>query len=295
MRLKLLLIVTLCFVLVLPALAQEEPDRLILATTTSTQDSGLLDYLIPYFEEAYAVEVDVIAVGTGQALELGANGDADVLLVHAKAREEAFVEAGDGVARLDVMYNDFVVVGTADDPAAIAELETANEAFTSLAESESLFISRGDESGTHTKELDLWAAAEIEPEGDWYIEAGQGMGEVLLMANELQAYTLTDRATFYAIQDELDLTILFEGDPGLFNQYGVIAVNPEKHPAVNAAMAQTFVDWITSLGAQELIAAFEIDGNTLFTPNSAAWLEAHPVEIEATPEPTPEVTAEPGS
>lgn len=265
--------------------AQDDENRLILATTTSTQDSGLLDYLLPYFEDAYDVEVDVIAVGTGQALELGQNGDADVLLVHAKAREEAFVEEGYGVERLDVMYNDFILVGPADDPAEIADLETAADAFTAIADSETIFVSRGDDSGTHTKELSLWEDAEITPEGDWYIEAGQGMGEVLLMSDEMQGYTLTDRATYVSMQENLSLEVLFEGDPALFNQYGVIAVNPEKHPDVNIEMAQVFVDWITSVEAQQLIADYQVNETQLFVPNSAQWLEANP-PVESTPEVT---------
>ena len=255
--------------------AAGEPQRLILATTTSTEDSGLLDYILPDFEETYNVEVDVVAVGTGQALALGENGDADVLLVHARAREDAFVEAGHGSARHDVMYNDFVIVGPPDDPAGIRGMERATAALQQIAETEAAFVSRGDDSGTHTKELAIWGEAGIDPEGDWYVSAGQGMGAVLGLADELRAYTLSDRATYLARRAEgLELEILVEGDPILFNPYGVIPVNPETHPNVNADLAQMFVDWLTSVETQELIASFEVNGEQLFTPNSEAWLAA---------------------
>jgi tungstate transport system substrate-binding protein len=253
-----------------------EPGRLILATTTSTEDSGLLDYILPDFEEKYNAEVDVVAVGTGQALELGANGDADVVLVHARAREDAFVEEGNGTQRYDVMYNDFVIVSPADDPAGIAGMTDAAAAFAAIADAEAPFVSRGDDSGTHTKEKAIWEAAGITPEGDWYISAGQGMGAVLTMSDELAAYTLADRATYLAMQAEgLGLDILVEGDPILFNPYGVIPVNPEKHPDVNAELAQQFVDWLVSLETQELIASFEVNGQQLFTPDSEAWRATH--------------------
>jgi tungstate transport system substrate-binding protein len=256
--------------------AAEGPQRLILATTTSTEDSGLLDYILPDFEEKYNAEVDVIAVGTGEALAMGASGDADVVLVHARAQEDAFVEAGDGTERYDVMYNDFIIVGPADDPAGIKGMKSAADAFAAIAASGATFISRGDESGTHTKERAIWAEAGIEPAGDWYQSAGQGMGAVLTMADEQQAYTLSDRATYLARQAEgLVLEILVEGDPILFNPYGVIPVNPEKHPGVNYELAQTFADWITSLETQELIASFEVNGQQLFTPDSEQWREAH--------------------
>lgn len=295
--LLLLLLVALVY---LPVVAQEampeatshDRGRLILATTTSTQDSGLLDYLLPAFEEEYGVTVDVIAVGTGQALELGRNGDADVLLVHTRAREDEFVEQGFGSARYDVMYNDFAIVGPASDPADIGGMADAVAAFQQIAGSESLFVSRGDDSGTHAKELAVWKQANVPPEGSWYISAGQGMGEVLNMANELQAYTLADRATFVAMQDKLALVILVEGDKLLFNPYGVIPVNPEKQPQVNAELAQQFVDWLVSVPSQELIASYEVNGQQLFVPNSEAWKAA---QAEATPEAetTPEAT--PGS
>jgi len=264
------------------AAAEEEPQRaanpnlLILATTTSTEDSGLLDVLLPEFESEFGVDVDVIAVGTGQALQLGQDGNADVLLVHARAREDEFMAAGHGIRRDDVMYNDFVILGPASDPAGIRDMEDAAAAFQKIAESGSTFISRGDESGTHSKELSVWKAAGIEPDGDWYISSGQGMGEVLTMANEQQAYTLSDRATYLARTKEgLDLEVLVEGDPVLFNPYGVIVVNPDKSPAINSELANKFADWIISVPVQEKIAQFGMEefGQSLFIPDSAPWNE----------------------
>lgn|SRR5574341_1090395 len=249
-----------------------QPERLILATTTSTADSGLLDYILPDFEAKYNVEVDMIAVGTGQALEMGEAGDADVLLVHSRAREEEFVANGFGTARYDVMYNDFVIVGPADDPAGIGAMDSAVEAFAALADAGATFISRGDDSGTHTKELAIWKEVGIEPAGDWYQSTGQGMGEVLTIADEQQGYTLSDRATYAARKAEgLALEVLVEGDPILFNPYGVIPVNPEKYPDINFDLAMQFVEWITSLETQALIESFQIGGVTVFTPDSEAW------------------------
>ncbi|MFC1960583.1 substrate-binding domain-containing protein [Chloroflexota bacterium] len=258
-----------------PAEETTGSDRLILATTTSTENSGLLAYILPDFEEQFAIDVDVIAVGTGQALAMGESGDADVLLVHARSREDAFVEAEHGTARYDVMYNDFVIVGSEDDPAEVAGMDDAPAAFAQIAAAAADFVSRGDDSGTHIKELSIWAGADIEPDGDWYIEAGQGMGAVLTMADELQAYTMSDRATYLARQAEgVELVVLVEGDPILFNPYGVIPVNSEQHENVNAKVAQNFADWLISVETQELIASFAVNGEQLFTPNSAAWLEA---------------------
>lgn len=264
--------------------------RLILATTTSTQDSGLLDVIIPVFNEKYGADTEVIAVGTGQAMALGEQGDADVLLVHARSREDAFVEAGFGVNRQDVMYNDFVVVGPASDPAGIKGMTDVAAALEKIAATQSPFISRGDDSGTHTKEQSLWKATTVslvdapslaggdktfvKPEGEWYQSVGQGMGATLTMANEQQAYTLSDRATYLARTLEgTDLVIEVEGDSRLFNPYGVIAVNPEMHPDVNFAGAQAFIDWITSVETQQMISQFGVDkfGSPLFTPDSEAW------------------------
>jgi tungstate transport system substrate-binding protein len=258
-----------------------EVQKLILATTTSTENSGLLGFLLPLFEEEYGVTVEVIAVGTGQALKLGEDGNADVLLVHARAREDAFMDANHGVRREDVMYNDFIIVGPADDMAGIKGMTDAAEAFAKIAEAEATFVSRGDDSGTHTKEKAIWAAAGVEPAGDWYVSAGQGMGAVLTMANEQLAYTLSDRATYLARTLEgIDLVILTEGDPILFNPYGVIAVNPNKNPEIHDDLANQFIDWLVSLPTQEKISQFGVDefGSPLFTPDSAPWREAHPSE-----------------
>lgn len=251
-----------------------DPTKLIIATTTSTQDSGLLDVILPDFESEFGADTDVVAVGTGQALKLGEDCNADVVLVHARAREDEFMSAGFGIRREDVMYNDFVILGSADDAAAIRGMTVAADALAAIAAAEAPFISRGDESGTHTKELSIWKAAAIEPSGDWYISAGQGMGAVINMANEQQAYTLSDRATYLARTAEgLDLEVLVEGDAALFNPYGVITVNPEKCTNVNAELGNQFVDWIVSVPTQEKIAAFgqEEFGQSLFIPDSAAW------------------------
>lgn len=244
-----------------------ETTDLVLASTTSTQDSGLFDVLIPAFEEAYPqYKVEVIAVGTGEALKLGENKDADVLLVHAKAKEEAFVEAGFGTERHDVMYNDFIIVGPAADPAGIKGM-TSPEAFKKLAtDAKSTFVSRGDDSGTFTKEMSIWKAAEeaTPTPGGWYQSAGKGMGDVLKMASEQGAYTLTDRATYLTLKDTLDLEILVEGDKALFNQYGVIPVTD----ATNAEGAQAFMDWILSDG-QSVINEYGVEkfGAPLFVGN----------------------------
>jgi tungstate transport system substrate-binding protein len=254
-------------------------NHLVLGTTTSTQDSGLLDYLLPDFEKEFGAKIDVIAVGTGQALKLGEDGNADVLLVHARAKEDAFMAAGHGVRREDVMYNDFVILGPEKDPAGIKGFTSATEAFKKIAETQSPFISRGDESGTHTKEKSIWQEAGIEPSGDWYISSGQGMGEVLTMANEQQAYTLSDRATYLARTKEgIELVVLVEGDKILFNPYGVIAVDPQKNPNIQADLANKFIDWIISVPVQEKIEKFGLDefGQSLFIPDSAPWREAHP-------------------
>lgn len=243
-----------------------EPTKLILASTTSTQDSGLFDVLIPAFEAAHPeYVVEVIAVGTGEALELGQNKDADVLLVHAKALEEEFVANGYGTERNDVMYNDFILVGPAADSAGIKGL-TVVEALTKIAESESVFVSRGDESGTHTAEKARWTDAGIEPTGDWYMSAGQGMGDVLQIASETPGYTMTDRATYLNLKDSLALEILVEGDTSLFNQYGVIPVTG----AANPEGAQAFADWILSAEGQGVIETYGVDkfGAPLFFPNA---------------------------
>lgn len=259
--------------------AAESGERLILrlATTTSTEASGLLDYLLPVFEEAFGVDVDVVAVGTGQALQIGRDGNADVLMVHARALEDEFMAEGHGVRREALMYNDFVVVGPPSDPAGIRGMTDVAQAMTAIAASEAPFVSRGDDSGTHVKELDLWEAAGITPEGDWYISAGQGMGSVLTMADEQEAYALADRATYLARTLEgTGLEILVEGDERLFNPYGVIAVNPDKNDQIQAELANTFIDWLVSVETQQLIAQFGVEefGESLFIPDSAQWQEA---------------------
>ncbi len=272
-----------------PLAATAGPVRVLrLATTTSTADTGLLDAILPVFEAAYNAQVDVVAVGTGQAIELGTNGDADVLLVHARAREDKFVADGDGINRLEVMYNDFILIGPADDPAGISGLATAKEALAAIAAAEATFVSRGDDSGTHTKEKSLWASAGITPtaENAWYEAIGQGMGETLTFANERPGYTLTDRGTWLAQQANLpNLAVLVggasvaeNGDKALLNPYGVIPVNPEKYPGVAFDLATEFANWITSVETQQLISDFGQDqfGQSLFYPSSDAWKLAHP-------------------
>ena len=245
-------------------------DELILATTTSTQDSGLLDVLIPQFEDENDYKVKTIAVGSGEALRLASEGEADVVLAHSPKAEEEFMAAGNGEDRLVVMHNDFVIVGPEDDPAGVKDAATASEALANVASSESIFLSRGDESGTHTKELSLWTAAQIEPSGSWYQETGQGMGATLTVAGEKQGYTLSDRGTYLAQKDNLDLALLFEGDKALFNQYHVIVVNPEKHTKVNAEGARAFAAFITSPSVQATIGQFGVEdyGQALFIPDA---------------------------
>lgn len=252
--------------------------ELILATTTSTEDSGLLNYILPDFEQRFGAKVHVIAVGTGQALTLGEDGNADVLLVHARAREDEFIAAGHGMRREDVMYNDFVIVGPVDDLAAIKGGTSAADGFRKIFESQSPFISRGDDSGTHIIEMQVWEAAGLKPGGEWYISAGQGMGAVLTMADELRAYTLTDRATYLQRKKTgLFLELMVEGDSSLFNPYGVIAVSPDKNPSMQPDLAMEFIDWITSLEVQQKIARFGVDefGQSLFVPDSDAWRKSH--------------------
>jgi tungstate transport system substrate-binding protein len=239
-------------------------ERLRLATTTSTENSGLLAELIPPFEQANDCKVDVIAVGTGKAIKLGETGDVDVVLVHARTLEDKFVAEGYGVDRRDVMYNDFVILGPAADPAGIAGLKDAAEALVKIAAAKATFVSRGDQSGTHVKERELWTAGGVEPAGDWYLEAGLGMGEVITMATERLGYSLADRGTYLAYKDKTDLKVLVEGDERLFNPYGVIAVNPEKHPHVKFQLAQKFSDYLVSPEGQAVIAAYPRGGDPLF-------------------------------
>jgi tungstate transport system substrate-binding protein len=262
------------------ACGPEEPQVLRLATTTSTADSGLLDAILPDFEEKNNARVDVVAVGTGQAIELGEAGDADVILVHARAREDAFVEEGHGPYRRDVMYNDFILVGPSTDPAGVQGTPLAAEALTGIAAAEALFASRGDDSGTHTKEISLWESAGITPDpaGGWYNSLGQGMGETLTYANEAGAYTLTDRGTFLPMREILPNLVVIVGgdsidtnqDPSLLNPYGVIPVDPAKNEVINGPLAEEFATWITSPEVQEMIGEFGVDtfGQPLFYPNA---------------------------
>ena len=239
-----------------------------LATTTSTENSGLLGVLLPPFEEKYGIKVDVISVGTGAAIQQGKNGDVDVVLVHSRAAEDAMVEEGYGVNRRDVMYNDFIIVGPAEDPAGIGSVDDAAVALTMIADSGNYFVSRGDKSGTHIKELELWESAGIEPEGNWYLDIGQGMEAVLLLGNENRGYVLTDRGTYLATKDKLDLVILSEGDLRLFNPYGVIAVNPAVHKHVKYMEAMQFIAWLTSVEGQKIIGEFKAHGEVLFFPDA---------------------------
>ena len=255
---------SLAAALAAPAAGQE---RLRLSTTTSTDNSGLLRVLLPPFEKANHVAVDVIAVGTGKALKLGESGDVDVVLVHDPGLEEKFVAAGFGVDRRAVMHNDFVVVGPRADPVGIGGAPSAAEAFRRLNAGKAPFVSRGDESGTHQKEKALWRAAGARPEGTWHLEAGQGMGEVLQMADQKRGYALSDRGTFIAYERKVDLAILFEGDPGLFNPYSVIAVNPARHPHVKRELARKLMDFLTGPEGPQLIAGFTLEGKPLFFPD----------------------------
>ena len=244
-------------------------DRLRLSTTTSTDNSGLLNVLLPPFESECHCHVDVIAVGTGKALKLGESGDVDVVLVHARALEDEFVQKGFGVNRRDVMYNDFVILGPANDPAHIRSAKTAAEAFALVARAQAPFISRGDGSGTEVKEKEIWAAAKVTPAGSWYRSVGQGMGEVINMATEQRAYTLSDRGTYLAFkQGKTDLVILFNGEKGLFNPYGVIAVNPKRYPHVKYDLAMKFIEYITGKEGQSVIAQYRIGGEQVFFPSA---------------------------
>jgi tungstate transport system substrate-binding protein len=245
-----------------------DQERLRLATTTSTENSGLLNELVPPFERKTGIKVDVIAVGTGKALALGENGDVDIVLVHARPAEDAFVAAGYGVNRRDVMHNDFVILGPSGDPAGIRGMTDAAEALKRIATRQSSFISRGDDSGTHQKEKALWARAGITPSGRWYKEAGQGMGAVITMSDDMQAYTLADRGTYLSMKDKIALQVLVEGDPELFNPYGIIAVNPDRHPHVNYEAAMRFIAWITSTEGQRIIGGFKREGQLLFFPDA---------------------------
>jgi tungstate transport system substrate-binding protein len=251
------------------ASAQEK--FITVASTTSTENSGLFGHILPMFEEETGIDVRVVAVGTGQAIELARNGDADVLFVHHKPSEEQFVADGFGVERHEVMYNDFVIVGPASDPAGIKGGKDAVAALEKIAEAEAAFASRGDDSGTHKAEVALWEEAGVDvaaASGSWYRETGSGMGPTLNTAAGMDAYALTDRGTWLSFENRQKLEIAVEGDPRLFNQYGIILVNPEKHPHVKTELGQTFIDWVLSDEGQEAIGAFQINGQQAFFPNA---------------------------
>jgi tungstate transport system substrate-binding protein len=254
-----------------PSTPRAEDKFIIVQSTTSTQNSGLFEHILPIFTKKTGIDVRVVAVGTGQALKNAQNGDGDVVLVHSKPDEEKFVAEGWGVKRQDVMYNDFVIVGPASDPAGIAGLKDAAEGFKKIAAAEAPFASRGDDSGTNKAELKLWQDAGIDPKpasGKWYLETGSGMGATLNTAVGKQAYTLTDRGTWLSFANKGDFKVLIEGDPKLFNQYGVILVNPAKHPNVKAKEGQAFIDWLTGSEGQAAIAGYKIGGEQLFFPNA---------------------------
>ena len=256
----------------------DEDNKLIrLATTTSTENSGLLTYLLPQFEKDSGYKVHVIAVGTGKALRMGRDGDVDVLLVHALKAEEKFVAEGFGDKRSPVMYNDFVIVGPTDQVSSFSSVGKATDALEKIASSKKRFISRGDDSGTHKKELSLWKASNSVPgsiKDEWYIQAGQGMGKVLQMAGEMDAFTLTDRGTWLSYMGKLPLKIVFEGDPVLFNPYGIIAVSQKKHPHSNKAGADALINWMTSEKGQHLIGEFKVAEKVLFTPSATTMAKA---------------------
>lgn len=265
------LFLTLALALLFAVPGARAGDFITVASTTSTQNAGLFDHLLPLFETETGIEVRVVAVGTGQALRLARNGDADLLLVHDQPSEEAFVAEGYGSTRFDLMFNDFVVVGPASDPAGIAGTGDAAAALASIAAAKAPFVSRGDDSGTHRREQTLWAAAGVDPtgaSGTWYREAGQGMGATLNTATMMEAYTLADRGTWLSMRGRLDLRVVAEGDARLRNQYGVTLVNPERHPHVKAALARRFADWLLSPAGQAAIDGFAIDGERLFIPNA---------------------------
>ncbi|MEM7526229.1 MAG: substrate-binding domain-containing protein [Pseudomonadota bacterium] len=257
--------------LALAAVPAAAETAIILQSTTSTANSGLYDHLLPGFEAENGITVHVVAVGTGQAIRNARNCDGDVLLVHAKATEELFVSEGYGVARQNVMFNDFIVVGPKADPAGVGGMTDAGRALTRIAEARALFASRGDDSGTHQKERALWRQTEVDTEaasGRWYRETGSGMGATLNTAVGMGAYTLTDRATWISFRNKGDFRVLVEGDDDLFNQYGVIQVNPAKCPSVNASAGKAFVDWILSPKGQAAIAEYRVGGEQLFFPNA---------------------------
>ncbi|WP_287219746.1 substrate-binding domain-containing protein [Mesorhizobium sp.] len=253
------------------ASAEAQEQSIVVASTTSTRDAGLFDHILPLFTTRTGIEVRVVAQGTGQALDAGRRGDADVVFVHAREQEEKFVEQGFGVKRFDVMYNDFVLIGPRSDPAGIKGSPDIAVALTSIQSKKTAFVSRGDKSGTHLAELGLWKAAGVDiaaMKGPWYKEIGQGMGAALNTASAMDAYVLSDRATWLAFKNRGELEIVVEGDKRLFNQYGVVLVNPARHPSVKAEPGQRFIDWLISPEGKQAIGEFNIDGQQLFFPNA---------------------------
>jgi len=252
-------------------IAQAQDPYITVASTTSTEQSGLFGFLLPIFEKESGIRVRVVALGTGQALDLARRGDADVVFVHARAAEEKFVAEGHGVKRFPVMYNDFVLIGPTSDPAKVAGGKDIVEALRKVRSTQAAFVSRGDRSGTHMAELDLWKAAGIDlaaAKGSWYRDTGQGMGPALNTAASMNAYVLADRATWLAFRNRGDLAILVEGDRRLYNQYGVILVNPDKHPTVKRGPGQKFIDWVISPAGQKAVGEYRINGEQLFFPNA---------------------------
>ena len=268
----LLALVALALAGLAPASALAQEKSIVVASTTSTQDSGLFGHILPLFKAKTGIDVKVVAQGTGQALETGRRGDADVVVVHARPQELQFVAEGHGVKRFDVMYNDFVLIGPKSDPAKVKGSKDVLAALKASHEAGAPFVSRGDKSGTHAAELALWKAAGLDPAGSkpaWYREIGQGMGAALNTASAMGAYVLADRGTWISFKNKDQLEIAVEGDERLFNQYGVILVNPAKHPNVKAELGQWFVDWLVSADGQNAIRAYKIDGRQLFFPNAA--------------------------
>ncbi len=261
--LKHLRVLLVCGCLLATSLVQADP-MIRLATTTSTYNSGLLDYLLPFYQDQTGVKIQVISVGTGAALRLGQDGDVDLVMTHAPLAEAEFVEAGHGVMPRALMYNDFVIVGPASDPALIRSAEKVSDAFSKIAQSGAIFVSRGDDSGTHIKENELWGLSNELPSFEGYRSVGQGMGRVLSLASEMEGYALTDRGTWLAMQSRLDSVLLFEGDEQLFNPYQVILVNPERHPHTLYNEAKAFADWLVTKEGQALIDSFQVEGEQLF-------------------------------
>ena len=272
----------LCWMIVSQFAAYADEPFILMQSTTSTQNSGLFDYLLPMYQDIAGVEVRVVAVGTGQALKNARNGDGDVLLVHAKGAEEEFVADGFGLERFDLMYNDFIIIGPPSDPAAIRGTASVIDALKKIAAARARFASRGDDSGTHKKELALWSETGVDvnsASGTWYREMGGGMGATLNVGIGMNAYVMTDRATWISFANRRGFEILLQGDHRLFNQYGVILVDPERHAHVKAALAQSFIDWLLGETGQQAIAAFRVDGKQLFYPNARPSVGDQPTSL----------------